>query len=55
MATTPVFLPEKSQGQKSLASHSALGLKELTQLSNLTTASNNFNDQIALLMQRDTI
>ena len=34
MATTPVFFPGEFHGQRSLASYSPWGYKELTQLSN---------------------
>ena len=34
MATSPVFLPEKSHGQRSLIGYNPWGRKSLTQLSN---------------------
>ena len=38
---TPVFLPEKSHGQRSLADHNPLGRKELYMTEQLTRARNN--------------
>ena len=37
MATTPVFLPGESHGQRSLAGYSPWGRKGRTRLSDLTT------------------
>ena len=38
MATTPVFLPEKFHGQRSLAGYSPWGCKELDMTKQLSTA-----------------
>ena len=39
MATTPVFLPRESHGQKSLAGYTPWGHKSWTQLSDYTTTT----------------
>ena len=43
MATTPVFLPGESHGQRNLAGYSPRGHKSRTRLSDLTTSNRNLD------------
>ena len=45
MATTPVFLPEKSHGQRSLVGHSPWGCKEADMTDRLTLSKKNANSK----------